>query len=198
MPRATNSFQFSMSPSPTQESDRFLYPTAHILWRSFSKTALTPYGLSRTLEHVRGSAPHTRGLLIASTSLAELRLEFIRMPVMDLIDVLASKRFLRTVNIRTRRIFKQGLLAHQELRELHLERILDMFDGSLPVKTLVVASSLSAWFFRLFLPVMTNLQSIDISQTQGNNGTLVAELLAKRVDNLRTVKISSNSFNWMM
>lgn len=117
---------------------------------------------------------------------------------MDLIDVLASKRFLRTVNIRTRRIFKQGLLAHQELRELLLERILDMFDGSLPVKTLAVASSLSAWLSRLFLPVMTNLQSIDISQTQGNNGTLVVELLAGHVDNLRTVKISSNSFDWMM
>ncbi|KAG0080358.1 hypothetical protein BGZ90_012591 [Linnemannia elongata] len=145
-----------------------------------------------------GIGPHTRGLLIESTSLAELRLEFIRMSVMDLIDVLASKRFLRTVNIRTRCIFEQGLLAHQELRELLLERILDMFDGLLPVKTLTVALSLFAWFFRLFLPVMTNLQSIDISQTQGSNGTLVAEMLAEHVDNLRTVKISSNSFDWMI
>ncbi|KAF9333549.1 hypothetical protein BGZ91_011216 [Linnemannia elongata] len=105
-----------------------------------------------------GIGPHTRGLLIESTSLAELRLEFIRMSVMDLIDVLASKRFLRTVNIRTRCIFEQGLLAHQELRELLLERILDMFDGLLPVKTLT----------------------------------------AEHVDNLRTVKISSNSFDWMI
>ncbi|KAG9062500.1 hypothetical protein KI688_005415 [Linnemannia hyalina] len=51
------------------------------------------------------------------------------------------------------------------------------------------------WFFQHFLPIMTILQSIDISRTQGNNGTLVAELLTEHTDNLRTVKISSTTPN---
>ncbi|KAK3819288.1 MAG: hypothetical protein JOS17DRAFT_756822, partial [Linnemannia elongata] len=145
-----------------------------------------------------GIGPHTRGLLIASTSLVELGLEFIRMHVTDLINVLANKKFLRTVNIRTRCIFEQRPLAHQELRDMLLEQIRDTLDGSLPVKFLTVASGLPDWFFQLFLPVMTNLHSIDISRTQGNNGTLVAELLVEHTNNLRTVKISSTSSDWMM
>ncbi|KAF9549614.1 hypothetical protein EC957_003150 [Mortierella hygrophila] len=79
-----------------------------------------------------------------------------------------------------------------------LERILDTFDGSWLVKALTVASNLPDWFFQLFLPVMTNLQSINISRMQGNSGPLVAELLAEHTNNLRTVKISSTTPNWMM
>ncbi|KAF9149993.1 hypothetical protein BG015_008183, partial [Linnemannia schmuckeri] len=67
--------------------------------------------LSLTISGARsGIGPLTRGLLIASTSLVELGLDSIWMPVSGLITILTYKRSLRTINIGARCVFEQGPL----------------------------------------------------------------------------------------